>query len=65
MTITSFDLDQLDDSLPLVYPKIIDWDQKEPIDTTTFLDDDAIVHYLCFVNLKKSSTNKFNREYYN
>lgn len=56
ITITTFDLYQLDDSLPLVYLELIDWVQKEPLDIGTFPNDDAIAHYLCSVNPEISST---------
>lgn len=38
------------DPLPLVYPKIIDWDQASIHDIPTFKNDDAIVNFICFVN---------------
>lgn len=65
ITIIAFGLDQSDDSLHLVYPKLIDWEQKEPLDITTFPDDNAIVHYHCYVNPETSSTSEFNNEAYN
>lgn len=58
MTLITFDFDQPDNSSPLLHPDFIDWEQKETLDIPIFLDDDAIVNYLCAVEPKTSSTSE-------
>lgn len=62
MTLTTFDLDQSDDSLPLIHPELINWEQTKFLDIPIFLDDDAIVNFLCSENPETSFTNEFHNE---
>lgn len=58
LTLTVAKLDPSNDSLPLVFPDLIDWDEPEIHDIPIFPNDESIIHYLCTVNLKIGSTSK-------
>ena len=47
MTLTIQDLTQLNDSMPLIYLELIDWDHDAQIHIPTFHDDEEIVNFLC------------------
>jgi len=47
LTINAFEPDQLNDPLPLVHPKLIDWDLEGTTpELDTFENDEAIIDYL-------------------
>lgn len=43
MTLTAVDIDPPNESLPLIFPDLIDWDEPEYHDIPIFLDDESIV----------------------
>jgi hypothetical protein len=46
MTLTIQDLTQPNDSMPLIYPELIDWDHDAQIHIPTFHNDEEIVNFL-------------------
>lgn len=58
LTLTAAELDPPNDSLPLVFPDLIDWDEPETHDIPIFLNDESIIHYLCTINPETDSTSK-------
>lgn len=63
MTLTAAELDPPNDSLLLVFPDLIDWDEPKNHDIPIFLDDDSIIHYLCTVKPEIDSTDKQSNDY--
>lgn len=58
LTLTVVELDPPNDSLPLVFLDLIDWDEPEVHDIPIFPDDKSIIHYLCTIKLEIGSTSK-------
>lgn len=46
ITLTTFETNQSNDSLPLVHPDLIDWEQNESIEIDYFRNDYVIAQYL-------------------
>lgn len=57
-TLTTIDLSQSNDLLPLIHPELIDWELAEPINVPIFANDDAIINFLCCDKPDMSSTHK-------
>lgn len=58
MTLTTTDLNPPNDSLPLIYPDLIDWEELEHHDIPIFSNNESIVQYLFSINPKTCSTSE-------
>ncbi|GLJ20675.1 hypothetical protein SUGI_0376620 [Cryptomeria japonica] len=52
------ELDPPNDSLPLIFLDLIDWDEPKNHDMAIFPNDDSIIRYLCTINPEIDSTSE-------